>query len=169
MIKTQGLFLYLFVCFIGISVCKVLPNQTDDTEHYSGLLDLGVSDNSMFYWLFKSKNQSAPLLVFLPGGPGCALGVEALTDVGPWLLQEDLSLQTNPYPWTNFTHMLFLEQPIGTGFSRVHKIEDLCTGWECYAREMYLFLIKFMEVYSEFKGREFFIVGISYGRKFVLL
>jgi hypothetical protein len=37
--------------------------------------------------------------------------------MGPWRPLKDLSLQPNPYSWTTIASMVFLEQPIGVGYS----------------------------------------------------
>lgn len=37
--------------------------------------------------------------------------------MGPWRPLKDLTLQPNPYSWTTIASMVFLEQPIGTGYS----------------------------------------------------
>lgn len=40
-----------------------------------------------------------------------------LQELGPCNVSEDLQTHLNPYAWNEISNMLFLSQPIGTGFS----------------------------------------------------
>ena len=54
------------------------------------------------------------------GGPDCSSLVGLLQENGPFLWQPGTFLPTqNPYSWSNLTNMLYIEQPIGVGFSQV--------------------------------------------------
>ena len=37
---------------------------------------------------------------------------------GPFKIQEDLSLKKNKYSWSKSSNLVFVDQPIGTGFSK---------------------------------------------------
>lgn len=63
---------------------------------------------------------TATLLLLLPplqGGPGCSSLFGTFYLNGPFALQTDLTLQPNPGRWNRQYGMLFVDQPIGTGFS----------------------------------------------------
>jgi hypothetical protein len=51
------------------------------------------------------------------GGPGCSSLFGTFYLNGPFALQTDLTLQPNPGRWNRQYGMLFVDQPIGTGFS----------------------------------------------------
>ena len=53
----------------------------------------------------------------MQGGPGCASLFGMLYELGPDSVQEDLSLKRNPGAWNFEAGLLFMDQPIGTGFS----------------------------------------------------
>jgi carboxypeptidase D len=53
------------------------------------------------------------------GGPGCSSLEGLLQENGPfsWSLGQAKPTQ-NQYSWTNISSMLYVEQPVGTGFSQ---------------------------------------------------
>lgn len=61
----------------------------------------------------------------LQGGPGCSSLFGMLYINGPYFInEEDLTLKANPGSWNRLYGMLFIEQPIGTGYS-VRGVCDL--------------------------------------------
>ena len=85
----------------------------------------------MMFWMFEPKTQSAEdtIVVWLNGGPGCSsfnCGVmmenspvtQPLRPAGFCCLEPTPELHYNEhYSWTQATTMLYVEQPLGTGFS----------------------------------------------------
>ena len=39
------------------------------------------------------------------------------TELGPYVLDKDLNITINPFAWNKVANVLFLEQPVGVGFS----------------------------------------------------
>ncbi|KAF0747662.1 hypothetical protein AaE_007642 [Aphanomyces astaci] len=74
----------------------------------------------MFYWLVESESNPStdPLVLWLNGGPGCSSLGGFFTDLGPFVVQSDLSVKRNPYAWNRKANMVFLESPAGVGFSQ---------------------------------------------------
>jgi cathepsin A (carboxypeptidase C) len=114
------------------------------------------SQNQLFYWLFKSRdlNQTALLLLWFTGGPGCSSMDALFTENGPFTVSDNLTLILNPYSWNSKADLMFIDQPIGTGFSTGTNYSY--TG-EDYASNVYLFLINFMNAHSEYQGRDLYI------------
>lgn len=55
----------------------------------------------------------------LNGGPGCSSLSGLLTENGPFTWEAGtLAPVQNPYSWTNLTNMLWVEQPVGVGYSQ---------------------------------------------------
>jgi carboxypeptidase C (cathepsin A) len=55
-------------------------------------------------------------------------------------------LHSNPNSWNTFSNLLYVDQPIGTGFSH-SSIGDLVTNEDEVAENMAQFMIKFLEKY----------------------
>ncbi|KAG5462873.1 MAG: hypothetical protein BJ554DRAFT_3128 [Olpidium bornovanus] len=54
---------------------------------------------------------------WLQGGPGASSMIGLFTEMGPYRLNDDGQLCLNPEAWTRHYPMLFVDQPVGTGFS----------------------------------------------------
>ena len=87
--------------------------------HYSGYLPLHDGTN-LHYWFFESQSQHRlkdPLVLWLNGGPGCSSLFGAMLECGPFQLNQHGNLILNPYSWNSNANLLFLESPVGVGFS----------------------------------------------------
>ncbi|EGY16142.1 carboxypeptidase cpdS [Verticillium dahliae VdLs.17] len=96
----------------------------DVGESYAGLLPISQSPNEereLYFWFFPSTNPQAgdEVVIWLNGGPGCSSLIGLLTENGPFLWQEGTLAPTpNSYSWTNLTNVIWIEQPVGVGYSQ---------------------------------------------------
>ena len=76
---------------------------------------------SVFFWFFEAKESpsTAPISIFLQGGPGSASMDSAVSGhSGPCIVQSDSnSTIPNPWSWNNKVNLLYIDQPVQTGFS----------------------------------------------------
>jgi len=100
----------------------------------------------MFYWLFRSRQDpsTAPLVMWLSGGPGCSSELALFFENGPFSLRDDLSLKFNPYSWNNVSNLLYVDNPIGTGFSECSSIMHYDTNEEEVATNVDLLIKGFV-------------------------
>ena len=132
----------------------------------SGAISLGDGGSDMFFWLFppKDKNLNAPLMFWLSGGPGCSSSVAIFYENGPYSFDssDPTKLIENPNSWNEKVYMLYVDNPIGTGFSRAKDPASYCFDENCIADNMYTFLLKWYDLYPQFKLRKFYMSGESY-------
>ncbi|WZZ76493.1 hypothetical protein YC2023_087863 [Brassica napus] len=152
-----------------------LPGQDFDVDfaHYSGFVTTNEKlGRALFYWLFEAAEDAAskPLVLWLNGGPGCSsVGFGEAEEIGPFHIKSDgKTLYLNQYSWNQVANILFLDAPVGVGYSYSNTSSDLLTnGDQRTAKDSLQFLLKWVELYPEFKGREFYIVGESYAGHYI--
>ena len=113
--------LILIVCcidilFIGIENKVINDEMFLGETHESGIIDLGNGGDDIWYWLFdpRDKNNDAPLLLWLNGGPGCSDSDGIFYEMGPFNITEgpEFNLVRNDHSWNNHLYLLFVDQPV---------------------------------------------------------
>jgi len=140
----------------------------DIGESYAGLIPLAqkAGNQSLYHWFFPSKNELAKdeILIWLNGGPGCSSLEGLLQENGPFIWQYGTHQpQPNPWTWVNLTNVVWVEQPVGTGFSAgtvTAKSEfDV-------AHQFMAWWQNFVDTY-DLHGRKIYITGESYAGMYV--
>jgi vitellogenic carboxypeptidase-like protein len=114
-----------------------------------------------WYWPALNGNASAPLLVWLQGGPGASSLFALFTEMGPYRLNAILNPVPNPSTWNTEFSMIFVDNPRGTGYS-YSNAGTLCTTWMCYAADFDDMLRQFVGAF-QLNSTELYITGESYG------
>ena len=81
-------------------ICETTPG----VEQHSGYLSVG-EDMNMWFWFFASRNNpsSAPLALWLNGGPGCSSMIGLFQEHGPCHFVNGSSEPTlNEYSWNTY-------------------------------------------------------------------
>lgn len=78
---------------------------------------------------------------------------------GPWLLNEDYEARENPYSWTNLGNVVYIEQPVGTGFSTgTPTAKDQTDS----AGQFVNFLKTFYTTFPDLQNKKLWVTGESY-------
>ncbi|KAA8642763.1 hypothetical protein EYZ11_002941 [Aspergillus tanneri] len=75
---------------------------------------------NLFFWYFESqsKPEASPLSIWLQGGPGGSSMFGVFVENGPCNVSNDSRrTSANGYSWTKYANMLYIDQPVQTGFS----------------------------------------------------
>ncbi|POM80035.1 Serine protease family S10, partial [Phytophthora palmivora] len=142
-----------------------------DTKNEAGYIKLpNKNDDQYFYWFFETKYNAstAPLVIWLTGGPGGSSLLALFNENGPCRIQPDLTTKVHPYSWTYEANMIWLDQPTSVGFS-YSSGDDHDYNEKDVGENLYWFLQGFIEKHQhpEFEGRENFLTGESYGGHYV--
>ncbi|XP_059287049.1 serine carboxypeptidase-like 17 [Lycium ferocissimum] len=155
------------------STVEFLPGFDGPLPFYleTGYIGVGKSEEvQLFYYFVKSESdpRKDPLLLWLTGGPGCSSFTGLAYEVGPLAFGQKAYngslpiLVSSPYSWTKFASVLFLEQPVNTGFSYATTSEAyMCTDLQA-CDQVYEFLRKWFINHPEFISNPFYVSGDSY-------
>lgn len=141
----------------------------DETKQLSGYFKLaGSRSKNYFYWFFESRGTPStdPLIIWLTGGPGCSSTLALLVENGPCSVGPDLSLQRNPFSWNARANIMWIDQPVGVGFSFGDKSE-YATNETTVGNDMFQFLQQFFAAHSEYQQQAFYVFGESYAGHYV--
>jgi carboxypeptidase C (cathepsin A) len=88
------------------------------------------------------------------------------TEIGPFSIVDGPKLVINEYNYALDNHLLFVEQPIGVGFSTIIKDQAPKYATEA-AIHFEQFLINFFKVYPSLANNDLYIVGESYAGHYI--
>ncbi|KAF8145371.1 serine carboxypeptidase [Mycena galopus ATCC 62051] len=141
-------------------ICETTPG----VFQASGYGDI-ASTKSIFFWYFAARNNpaTAPLSLWFNGGPGSSSMIGLLQENGPCRITNNSeSVTLNPYSWNNNANVLYIDQPVGVGFS--HGTETVGTSLEA-AADVWTFLQIFLKnsLFSNLAANDLAIWTESYG------
>ncbi|CAF9908159.1 hypothetical protein IMSHALPRED_006597 [Imshaugia aleurites] len=95
-------------------VCETTPG----VGSYAGYVDLSPTSHT-FFWFFEARRnpETAPLTLWLNGGPGSDSLIGLFQELGPCNVTQNLTTVVNEHSWSEVSNLLFISQPLGTGFS----------------------------------------------------
>ncbi|XP_051572212.1 retinoid-inducible serine carboxypeptidase-like isoform X2 [Myxocyprinus asiaticus] len=121
----------------------------------------------MFWWLYYANSSSAsykelPLVMWLQGGPGgSSCGFGNFEEIGPL----DRDLKPRETSWVHASSVLFVDNPVGTGYSYTDTEDALTKDVAMVASDMMVLLNNFFSLKTEFQSIPFYIFSESYGGK----
>jgi carboxypeptidase C (cathepsin A) len=144
-----------------------LPGLEYETKfnQFSGYLNLAGTEKYIHYWLVESESmpETSPLVFWTNGGPGCSGLIGFMTEQGPFRPDSQGNLYENPYAWNKIANMVFLEQPVGVGFSYSNNEDDYRIGDEQAAKDNLATILSFLDKFPQFNQTKLFITSESYG------
>ncbi|XP_010555479.1 PREDICTED: serine carboxypeptidase-like 7 isoform X2 [Tarenaya hassleriana] len=156
------------------SVVKSLPGFEGPLpfELETGYVGVGgeAEEVQLFYYFVKSETnpEEDPLLVWLSGGPGCTSLSGLAYEIGPLAFKVDdydggvPSLASTSYSWTKIASIIFLDQPVGTGFSYSRTPPANTPSDTRQAEQVHEFVRKWLVDHPEFVSNPFYVGGDSY-------
>nr|CAB3460615.1 unnamed protein product [Digitaria exilis] len=171
--------LLVLVCFLAITAqlsaaaggTLVFPKEALPTK--SGYLPIPPANASLFFAFYEATHPrtppaSTPLLLWLQGGPGCSGLLGNFFELGPYFVSPDAeTLSPNPFAWNRRFGLLFIDSPLGTGFSAAPSPADIPTNQSVVAAHILAALQSFFALDPSFRARPFFLTGESYAGKYI--
>ncbi|KAI8721261.1 hypothetical protein NCS52_00573300 [Fusarium sp. LHS14.1] len=110
--------------------------QEGKAGDYSGYISIAMEDKpkvnipvkgevpvreyaNIFFWFFEARHkpEDAPVVLFLNGGPGISSIYRVFDGSGPCNMDWQGNIGPNPHSLNEYAHILYVDQPVGTGFS----------------------------------------------------
>jgi serine carboxypeptidase 1 len=125
----------------------------------------------MFWWLYRSpyrvedSSKPWPIVLWLQGGPGASgVGIGNFEEVGPL----DTNLKPRNSTWLLKADLLFVDNPVGTGYSFVEDQKLFVKTDDEAATDLTTLLIKLFNNNEKLQKSPLYIVAESYGGKFAV-
>ena len=135
----------------------------------TGYIDIYEEEgNSMFYWLSPARENpdTAPVVIWMEGGPGGSSVGSLFWSIGPLRIKnypvDEKTPTIRKISWNQKANVIFPDYPLGTGFS-INTAAHQTRTRKDIEFQMLKFYQGFLEKHTEFKGREIFVAGQSYG------
>eukprot|EP01018_Ginkgo_biloba_P021553 Gb_21566 [translate_table: standard] len=160
-------FLFIMLVFAALSnaaCAETVRSGTSDGSEEWGYVEVRPKAH-MFWWLYHSPGRTTdswPLILWLQGGPGASgVGIGNFQEIGPL----DTQLKPRETTWLQKADLLFVDSPVGTGFSYVEN-DTFAAKTDADATEDLLrFFKELFNINTTLRKRPLFIVGESYGGK----
>ena len=125
----------------------------------------GPTSKQMHYYFVESLSDplQTPVALWTNGGPGCSGLIGAFTEQGPFRPNADKSLSLNPYAWNKLSSMLFIESPVGVGYSHSDEDADYSANDASTAVLNYDLVQAFLARFPDLRANKFYISSESYG------
>ncbi|KAK7696265.1 hypothetical protein QCA50_000918 [Cerrena zonata] len=147
--------LHIYAGHIPTDPDVALASSTDVTAH-------------AYFVLVKNRRiaDKERILFWFNGGPGCSSFDGLMMEVGPWRLDGKGGLRKLEGGWEEYTTMVYVDQPPGTGFSYtstnkyLHELPDA-------SRYFIEFLRNFYQIFPEYRTMDTYLGGESYAGQYI--
>ena len=167
-----GILLFSLLSFANSYTEEALSDQVLDMpglnykpafNQFSGYIQLAETQKHIHYWLVEAEIADAPLVFWTNGGPGCSGLIGFMTEQGPFRPDESGNIYPNEYAWNKVANMVFLEQPVGVGFSYSDNKDDYKIGDDQAAKDNLATILGFLKRFPNFAKSPLYITSESYG------
>ncbi|CAF0791921.1 unnamed protein product [Rotaria sordida] len=142
----------------------LLPKEASSIRMHAGHLPVNPQHHgALFFWHFASKHigDKSRTVIWLNGGPGCSSLIGAWAEIGPFRFQDENTIVENNGSWHMFANLLFIDQPVGTGFSYIdtdsfiHELNQM-------SNQFLSFLDRYIEIFPELLQDDIYLAGESF-------
>ncbi|GMI52168.1 hypothetical protein ScalyP_jg4442 [Parmales sp. scaly parma] len=146
----------------------------------------------LFYWMVRAGDENGephasdglstppsnsklpPLLIWLNGGPACSSMDGLFIENGPVKVSmngESFTVTPNEYSWHKAgLNVVYIDQPVGTGLSFLSSTTQYGgypTNDAAVNKDFYGFLLNFLDLHDDLKGRELWFSGESHAGHYI--
>ncbi|EIW53480.1 alpha/beta-hydrolase [Trametes versicolor FP-101664 SS1] len=138
----------------------------------------GHPNNTLFFWGFERQgangtltaparaNNTEPWILWLQGGPGSSGMLGLSTENGPIHVLSNGSWVLNPFSWNTLADTIWIDQPVGTGFS-TSDAKGYVPDEDQMAEDFLGFLENLVKVFPSLATRPLYLAGESYAGTYI--
>uniref|UniRef100_A0A023FQ33 Putative serine carboxypeptidase lysosomal cathepsin a n=1 Tax=Amblyomma cajennense TaxID=34607 RepID=A0A023FQ33_AMBCJ len=152
------------------SKLEIFKAQGVMANAYSGFITVNEETGSNLFFIFieaENNADTAPLMLWTPGGPGLPVLLSLLLQNGPvqlnasgtGFLPRELTIQKK-------MSVIYLDAPVGAGYSFTKNESGYATKMEDITKDIKEFLKQFLLVFDKYKNRDFYAGGDSYAARY---
>lgn len=125
-------------------------------------------NSNLYFWYFPpfSKVDSAPIILWLQGGPGGSSLFGLFEELGPLKAKKE-GFALRRYHWALDYHLIFIDNPVGTGFSFTENSQGYCNNEDCVAQGLFNSLQQFLKLFPKLRHNDMYLTGESYAGKYI--
>ncbi|KAM3551673.1 hypothetical protein ARSEF4850_007756 [Beauveria asiatica] len=114
---------------------------------------------------FESRNDPSndPFILWRQGGPGCSGMSGLFFENGPAKITENLTVVRDPDSWNNKANVLYIDQPVNTGFSHGSAVNTTVAA----SKDIYALLSHFFQQLPRYAALDFHVAGESYAGHYI--
>ncbi|CAE6516339.1 unnamed protein product [Rhizoctonia solani] len=121
------------------------------------------------YFVYTKARRTADrerVIFWFNGGPGCSSFDGLMMEVGPWRIDGKGGLKLVENGWEEYTHVVYVDQPPGTGFSYastdkyLHELDEA-------ASHVVQFMKNFYAVFPELEEMDTYLSGESFAGQYI--
>ncbi|KAK0405293.1 hypothetical protein QR680_017908 [Steinernema hermaphroditum] len=117
---------------------------------------------NLFWWHYYTDDPDRPLILWLQGGPGASgTGFGNFQEIGPVNAQNE----TREHTWLQKADLLFIDNPVGTGFSYTTDPDGYTKNIDEICRDLLAFFKYWGPRHVSATKKSFYIFSESYGGK----
>jgi vitellogenic carboxypeptidase-like protein len=114
---------------------------------------------------FQLNAETAPVLLWLQGGPGGSSLFGLFNENGPLQVTSDLEVIKRNTSWSLTHHIIYIDNPVGTGFSFTKKC--YASNQDQVGTDLYMAMLQFFVMFPALRSHDFYVTGESYAGKYV--
>lgn len=152
------------------AMARVVGKQFLKVESYAGYLTVNETYNScLFFWYFPAERNAriAPVLLWLQGGPGASSLIGLFIENGPFKVISPMKLQKRKFSWTSTQNVIFIDNPVGAGFSFADDDQGYARNERDVAENLYKAMVQLYKLFDWSSSSGFWITGESYAGKYI--
>ncbi|KAH7976683.1 hypothetical protein HPB52_018075 [Rhipicephalus sanguineus] len=107
-------------------------------------------------------------MLWTQGGPGLSSMFGQFLEIGPLAIDDNGRLRKRLRTIQNSVSVIFLDVPVGAGYSFTKNAKGYAQSLEDIAVAVAEFLRQFLLLFPEYKERDFYVAGESYGGRYAV-